>query len=92
MDGGFRASVCVGARVGRLLLELGCTQLFMGRAADYTRGIGARADLIRQGFDPFIESPFIGLGRCNLIAYSGFPTTHVFYLTRLFEDGLVGSP
>jgi hypothetical protein len=65
-------------------------QLLKERAMDYTRGIGARVDLIQQGFDPFIESPFFGLGRCNLIAYSGFPTTHVFYLTRLFEDGLAG--
>lgn len=39
----------------------------------------------------FYDRPFFGVGRRNLIAYSGFPTGHSYYLTRLGEDGIVGA-
>jgi hypothetical protein len=86
----FGILAALGLALAAYVWDLDILQLVQARIFDYERGIEARVDLIQQGFDAFEESPFFGVGRCNLIAFTGYATTHVFFLTRLFEDGLVG--
>jgi O-antigen ligase len=53
-------------------------------------GLTARAELAEGALSAFADQPFLGVGRSNLIRYSGYPSGHSFYLTRLGEDGAIG--
>jgi hypothetical protein len=64
-------------------------ELALARLQDQN-GIAGRAMLIEEGWRPFLSSPLFGIGRANLISYSGYPTAHSVYLTVLFENGIAG--
>jgi hypothetical protein len=64
--------------------------LAFSRAQDFSGGIGIRQDLALDAATAFARNPIIGIGRANMIALTGQPTAHSFYLTRLAEDGLIG--
>jgi O-antigen ligase len=64
--------------------------LALSRAQDVSGGFDIRYDLAAEAMDAFARNPAFGVGRANLIPYTGYPTAHSFYLTRLAEDGVVG--
>lgn len=53
-------------------------------------GFEQRDHFFSGGWKAFTQNPLIGIGKGNLISYTGFPTAHNFFLTRLGEDGLIG--
>jgi hypothetical protein len=64
--------------------------LALSRAQDLSGGFATRLDLAAGGIEAFTHNPLFGVGRANLIPFTGYPTAHSFYLTRLGEDGLLG--
>jgi len=64
--------------------------LAMSRAQDVSGGFTIRQDLAAAAIDAFSRNPVVGIGRANLIPFTGYPTAHSFYLTRLAEDGVLG--
>jgi O-antigen ligase len=66
------------------------TILALSRAQDVTGGFEVRYEMASAAIEAFAENPVIGIGRANLIGYTGYATAHSFYLSHLAEDGLVG--
>lgn len=64
--------------------------LALSRAQDLSGGFSIRYDLASEAMDAFAENPLFGVGRANLIPFTGYTTAHNFYITRLAEDGLIG--
>jgi O-antigen ligase len=64
--------------------------LAMSRAQDLSSGLITRYDFASGALEAFSTNPVFGVGRANLISFTGYPTAHSYYLTRLGEDGLVG--
>ena len=64
--------------------------LALSRAQDFAGGLTTRYELAAGAMDAFSRNPIFGVGRANLIPFTGYPTAHSFYLSRLGEDGLVG--
>jgi hypothetical protein len=64
--------------------------LALSRAQDLYGGLTTRRELAAGAFEAFSQNPMFGVGRANLIPFTGYATAHSFYLTRLAEDGLVG--
>jgi O-antigen ligase len=61
------------------------------RLGDSASSLEGREELFGPAWRAFGDHPILGVGRSNLIDYSGYPTAHSFYLTRLAEDGVVGA-
>jgi hypothetical protein len=72
-------------------LGLQPSAILQERVGTYEDGLSARRELAEGALKAFAENPLLGVGRTNLIRFNGYPTAHTFYLTRLGEDGLVGS-
>ncbi len=53
-------------------------------------GFEQREHFFSGGWEAFMQNPLIGVGKGNLVFYTGFSTAHNFFLTRLGEDGLIG--
>ena len=64
--------------------------LALSRAQDVSGGFSIRYDLASEAMGAFAENPLFGVGRANLIPFTGYTTAHSFYITRLAEDGLLG--
>ena len=73
-----------------VLIGLDLPFLAFSRAQDVSGGIAIRYDLASEAMEAFAENPLIGVGRANLIPFTGYVTAYSFYLTRLAEDGLLG--
>jgi len=64
--------------------------LALSRAQDFTDSYSTRYEMAAEAVDAFSRNPAFGVGRANLISFTGYPTAHSFYLTRLAEDGILG--
>jgi len=64
--------------------------LALSRAQNFSDSFTPRYDMAAEAMDAFSRNPAFGIGRANLISFTGYPTAHSFYLTCLAEDGLLG--